>query len=105
MHLNKIIYNEEAVEEESATQTTAEKIRAAVAAAYKQLTASMTTLFCRNKTLAILLLTVLVMELESHAVAMLPLYIDYRYSKVCGPDVAQTYPTRSPVLSELTMFF
>ncbi|OAR05966.1 hypothetical protein LLEC1_07664 [Akanthomyces lecanii] len=88
--LNKSVYNEEAIEDEPGTHTTTEKMRAAMSAACKQLTASMAALFCRNKTLAILLLAVFVMGLKAHSMAMLPFYIDHRY-KLAG----KTFPTEA----------
>ena len=105
IYLNKTVHNEEAIEEEPVTQTMVEKIRAAIPAAYKQVTTSMAALFCRNKILATLLLTVFMMELKAHSMAMLPSYIDYRYrlaaGKVCRPNMTTHNETNH--LSKLTI--
>lgn len=92
MYLNKTVYHEEAIEEESATQTMAERIRTVLPAVYKQITASMATLFCRDKKLAVILLTILVMALSAQPMAFLPLYLSHRYGLAADTVCCPTRP-------------
>ncbi|XWW95472.1 hypothetical protein V2A60_003431 [Cordyceps javanica] len=79
VHLNKTSYNEEAVEEEPAAQTTTQSMRSAILAAYKGITTAMAALFWGDKKLGILLLTLLMVALSSHSIKLLLLYTSYRY--------------------------
>ncbi|ATY64547.1 Major facilitator superfamily general substrate transporter [Cordyceps militaris] len=88
VHLSWTAYNEEAVEEEIAAQTAAQRIRVSLAAAYTQFTTSMAALFWHNKRLAILLPTLLVMALNAQAMGSLILYVSHRYR--WAPDKVTT---------------